>query len=177
MGNYRQDRSWSDRFIPDLRRVLGPLLLAEAPQVMDKQQNTDLIFIQSATKRIACRVRRWKYFEQYPTQFTLRHRRDSGAETEYSKFIKGFGDWFVYGHATPDESRLARAYIIDLPSLRAQLIQNPRQLKTGETPNGDGTYFKWFDLSSFAPCPPILVADVDEIPPAVGNLHRKAGAA
>jgi hypothetical protein len=106
-------------------------------------------------------VRRFGYADRYPFDITMRARRGSGAKTELSKIVEGFGDWFFYGHADQTETRIDLWWLIDLANFRAALIRssmNGERLSCGDKNNGDGTYFKWFDLRSFPRTPPILIA-------------------
>jgi hypothetical protein len=161
MPEYSQDRAWSDKYIPHMKQIIGPHLLVESSFEVDTKRASDLVLMQAAALMIACRVRRPGYADRYPNQFTLRFRRDSGVDTEYSKVVNGWGDWMFYGHAHPTlAGRVDRWMLINLRHFRAQLINDStrRTIKNGVTPNGDGTYFRWFDASSFARDPPLLVA-------------------
>ena len=161
MPDYRTDRAWSDQYIPHMKRIIGPHLLVESSFEVDTKRASDLVLMQAASLMIACRVRRAGYAELYPNQFTLRFRRDSGVETEYSKVVNGWGDWMFYGHAHPTErGRVEHWMLINLRHFRAQLIneRSRKEIRSGVTPNKDGTYFRWFDASSFHDEPPLLVA-------------------
>ena len=159
MSSYRDDREWSDRFIPAIRRVVGPLLLEPAPLEMDCSEATDLIVMRARDIRIAARVRRPGYLKSYADQFTIRSRRDNGMTTELRKMIEGWGDWMLYGHANDSETDLATWMVIDLHAWRAAMIRRRNgSPATGEKPNGDGTWFRWYDVNTFPSDPPILVA-------------------
>lgn len=160
MASYDTDRQWSDHMLPQIMQIVGPLLLVPATVEEDCKQATDLIVLRGRDMRVAARVRRPGYGDKYPFEITLRARRDSGNETELSKIVNGWGDWFFYGHA--DRSHwIDRWWLVDLNAFRAGLIRasmNGAAIRCGDKPNGDGTYFKWFDLRSFSQHPPILVA-------------------
>lgn len=161
MAEYGADRAWSDQYIPHMKQIIGPHLLVESSFEIDTKRASDLVLMQAAALMIACRVRRPGYADRYPDQFTLRFRRDSGAETEYSKVVNGWGDWMFYGHAHATEAgRVDRWMLINLRHFRAQLINEPtrKTIKNGVTPNGDGTHFRWFDVTSFARDPALLIA-------------------
>lgn len=146
----RNDWAWSDQYIPAVKRVLGPLLLEEAPLDLDTQEATDLLVFTARDMRIACRIRRADYLERFGNEFTIRYSRDNGHTTEWAKIVDGWGDWMIYGFADPDEpGRLARWTVIDLRALRACLIRNGRSsIASGVTGNGDGTTFKWIKIAS-----------------------------
>lgn len=155
---YKVDRKWSDRFIPLIKQIVGPRLLVTSPLEVDQKQAADLITIKARNLTIACRIRRAQYYEEYKYQFTVRSHRDSGAETEYSKLVKGWGDWMFYAFALDDTSADLRLwYLIDLAAWRWHLAQKPKTFQSGEIPNGDGTYFAWYDMRSFPREPPLLV--------------------
>lgn len=171
---YAEDRKEGDRYLPLVQGIIGPLLLIPAPLEIDTKQATDLIVIYARPLTIGVRIRRPGYFEKWRYEFTIRSRRDSGAETELTKVMRGWCDWFFYGHAEatdPWDPPLLRAwYLINMDSLRYHyardgwLRTDQRHLSWGETPNGDGTHFAWFDLRSFPPDPPILLAASEPVP-------------
>lgn len=160
--SYLTDRVWSERFIPQIKQLVGPLLLEVAPLDLDRTEATDLLVFCARDMRIAARVRKHKYFENYSSHFTIRCERDSGCKTELAKVVEGWGDWMFYGFANADEDRIEHWRVIDLAAFRAALIRhnmNGYELRYGTVANGDGTHFRWFDVRSFEWCdPPLLVA-------------------
>lgn len=161
--SYQNDRSWSDGYIPALRQIVGPLLLDEAPVEQDIAQATDLIVLMARDMRIGCRVRRPGYADRFPWQFTIRSTRDSGATTELTKIIDGWGDWLVYAHAADThEPFLSRWFVLDLHAFRAKLIRNDKLRHAAEVANGDGTHFVPYDVRVF---PPELVVAASHIIP------------
>lgn len=149
MPDYLTDRQWSDKYIPELTHIAAPFLITPAPDVEDMLRNTDLIVLGANGSRVACRVRRYKYLIDYPYDITIRSGRASGAETELTKIIRGFGRYFIYAFASEDESRLCAWRIIDLGEFRLWFFR--QVLKDGSMPgipqkNGDGsTAFHAFD--------------------------------
>lgn len=158
--SYLQNRQWSDHYIPEIKSIVGSHLLVDSPLEVDRQQATDLIVINAKNLAIACRVRRPGYTDKYPYEFTIRSRTASGATTELQKITNGWGDWMFYGHAAPEPGiKINHWFLINLTSWRAHMIRrNCTAIKCGEKSNLDGTSFAWFDLSSFPPEPPIIVA-------------------
>jgi hypothetical protein len=158
MSTIKQDWSWSDQFLPEIQRIVGPYLLEPAPLDRDRNEAADLIVLRAKNLTIACRIRRGSYSNKYANEITLRSRRESGTKTEYDKIIEGWGDWMLYGFAANDaEARIVNWSLIDLHAFKAHLIRKPQALRSGEVNNGDGTSFKWFDLHSFPEVPAILV--------------------
>lgn len=160
MSSYQENRQWSDTMIPQIKQIVGPYLLGVADFEHDTKQATDLMILTARDMRIAARVRRPGFADRYPNEFTIRASRSSGYETELSKIVNGWGDWLFYGHADGG-NQIINWMLICLHAFRAALIRNAMngtQLKITEKANGDGTFFKAFDVRSFPANPPILVA-------------------
>ncbi|WP_245601482.1 hypothetical protein [Sedimentitalea nanhaiensis] len=159
--HYDINRRWSDRFLPDIKRLIGSHLLSTAPDPLDQLHATDLLMLDARDMRIAARVRRPGYALRYPHQFTIRSHVPSGAETELSKIVNGYGDWMFYGHVSASQTHIEHWRLIDLRAFRAALIRHAnggQQLVMGDQANPDGTWFKWFDIRSFPAAPPLVVA-------------------
>jgi hypothetical protein len=150
MPDYLTDRQWSDRYIPELTHIAAPLLITPAPDVEDMLHNTDLIVLGANGLQVACRVRRHQYLKDYPYDITIRSGRASGAETELTKIIRGFGQYLVYAFATEDGSQLCAWRIIDLGEFRLWFQRRAIELKGmpgKEQRNGDGaSMFRVFDV-------------------------------
>lgn len=112
-------KAWSDRFIPEIKRILGEHLIQVPDIAEDRLRNTDLItFCMPGEVRIACRVRKYRYLQKYPDEFTLRCSVPSGRKTELAKLLKGWGDYIFYGFSNPEETDLAAWLIGDLGIFR-----------------------------------------------------------
>ncbi|WP_228060374.1 MULTISPECIES: hypothetical protein [unclassified Coleofasciculus] len=170
--NYLHDRQWSDCYIPAIKAIVGQYLLVESPLEVDQQQAADLMVLNARNLTIACRIRRPGYADRYPYQFTIRSRTASGATTELQKITNGWGDWMFYGHAAPEPGiNINHWFLINLRNWRAHMIRRDRSaIRYGEKSNPDGTYFTWFDLSTFPPEPPIILASSQPLP----NYRRVA---
>jgi hypothetical protein len=85
--SWQDDKTWSDRFMPDIKAVLGQHLLGEASREDDAKHATDLVVLHMKDVRIAVRMRRRRYAENehYVGQFTIRTERRSGVKTELAK--------------------------------------------------------------------------------------------
>ena len=167
MGLYAEDRAWSDRLIDEVRTIVGPHLLKPTPFEMDCKQAADLYVFTAKNMTIAARVRRHGYADRYPYEFTVRSERDSGAVTELSKILDGWGDWFFYGHADAAATRIPRWWLIDLDVFRTALLRHSRgrvQMRFERRSNRDGTHFVSYDLRSFKPVLPILVGSSHALP-------------
>ena len=130
MADWKDDKRWSDRFLPEIKRILGEHLIAEPPIEEDAERNTDLVVLRLDAVRIACRVRKHKYLESYGDEFTIRAGRPSGQKTELTKIIEGWGDYFFYGFSDDQERCLAKWILGDLKAFRVyfnrMLFQNKR---------------------------------------------------
>lgn len=158
---YDKNRAWSDKFLPHVKQIVGPHLLEVTPDHIDQQQAADLMVLTARDLRIAVRVRRPGFADRYPYEFTIRAKLESGAKTELSKIVDGWGDWMLYGHSDTTEQRLCAWWLLDLHAFRAALIRqstNSFKILCGDKANGDGTYFKWFDVRSFPNSPQLVIA-------------------
>lgn len=155
MSGYSLDRRWSDRFIPEIQRIVGPFLLRPSSFNVDTQQAADLVLLKARGMDIAARVRRSGYADRYPFEFTIRSGRDTGAKTELAKLMEGFGDWLFYGHSCDSEKVISRWFLIDLHVWRESLLRHGYKSGWGKLAraksNSDGTHFIAFDVRDFQP--------------------------
>ena|ERR1700730_2134719 len=150
---YREDRSWSDQFIPSIKRIVGPLLLVSAGMELDSKEATDLLVFKARDVRVAARMRAAEYAERYPFDFTIRSSRDSGVETELSKIVSGWGDWLFYGFDGGNRNPLPWS-LLDLNVFRRAINFHMAGIKTIRfqiRSNGDGTHLAAYDIRSFSP--------------------------
>jgi hypothetical protein len=155
------DRTFADRFLPEIQRIIGPYLLTPSTVEQDRHEATDLTVLIARDVRIACRVRRPGYADRYPGQFTVRSIRTSGTKTELEKFIDGWCDWFFYGHAVDaNHGPIDPWWIIDLAAFRSHLIRRPSRqaIRCEDQTNGDGTCFRAYVIASFPAVPRLIVA-------------------
>ena len=166
MSSYNENRTWSDKYIPAICKIVGPYLLTPSDFRKDTTQATDLLVLDARDMRIAARVRRKsKYYNQYKYEFTLRSRVKSGATTELEKVVNGLGDWLFYGFAGDDGIEIDDWWLIDLAAFRAALIRrNDHKLLIDHRVNKDGTEFHAFDLRSFPKSPSILIGSSHVLP-------------
>ena len=61
MNAYLTNRNWSDRFLPEIKRLVGKHLLEIAPDPFGHFQATDLMMLEARDMRIAARIRRPGY--------------------------------------------------------------------------------------------------------------------
>ncbi len=155
---YKEQRAWSDTFIPQIKSIVGPYLLEESSFEIDTQQACDLIVMTARDLRIAARVRQNQYHVNYPFEFTIRNVVRNNGRTEIHKIIDGWGDWMFYGltdGCNVTSTTILHWYLIDLDVFRSDMMRfkwvGEPDIKWGKKENGDGTGFAWFDVRSFSP--------------------------
>jgi len=144
MNNWKEDKKWSDRFLPEIKSVLGLYLIGEPSAEEDQERNTDLMVLKMDAVRIACRIRRNNQ-TKYAAEFTIRAGRPSGVKTELTKIIEGWGDYLFYGFSDPDEVALSQWILGDLKAFRIWFNRDLIRLK-GNIP---GIKQNNYDNSSF----------------------------
>ncbi len=122
--SWKTEKNWSDKFLPEIKRHLGEYLIGEPPIAEDMERNTDLMVLHLDAIRIGCRVRRHKYLSRYAGEFTIRSGLKSGAKTELTKIIEGWGQYLFYGFCDEDEKRLSQWVLIDLNAFRLMLSRH-----------------------------------------------------
>ena len=139
---WREDLSWSNKFLPEIKRILGEYLISAAPMEEDAEHNTDLIVLKLDAIRIACRIRRYDYLARYPNEFTIRSGRPNGCKTELTKIIEGWGDYFFYGFSDEQETGLAAWSLCNLKVFRLwfnEQLFTHKQAPGQKQNNGDGS--------------------------------------
>lgn len=118
MSLWQEDKRWSDRFLHEIKGIIGQAFIVEPLQEEDAEHNTDLIVLKFDSIRVACRIRKHQYLLKYSDEFTIRFGRPSRAKTELAKIIEGWGDYLFYGFSDEAETKLAKWTIINLDSFR-----------------------------------------------------------
>jgi len=172
---YESNREFSDRFLPEILQIvkdcIPPYIIASPDD--DRYRATDLISVKAGPTRIAARVRRAEDYMKFKDQFTIRSRREFG-ETELSKIVAGWGDYFIYGFGPSDGGRLCRWTLCRLDIFRAWFKKKHEELGLPPGPemsNGDGTYFRWYRWKDIATeHPDFVVATFPQPPPPIIQL-------
>lgn len=168
---WKTDKRWSDRFLTEIKGILGVHLIGEPPTEEDAERNTDLMVLRMEAVRIGCRIRKHPYLARYGEEFTIRAGRPSGVKTELTKIIEGWGDYFFYGFACPNGESLAAWTLADMKVFRRQYALMLARSPSGATPgvskvNADGSSsfaaFSWdqfpADFIVAQKRPPLMVA-------------------
>jgi hypothetical protein len=152
---FEVDKEWGRLFLPEMKRIISEHLICEAPLEEDQKRNTDLIVLRMEALRIACRVRRQKYYWQYSHQFTIRLSRPSNAKTELTKIIEGWGHYFLYGFGHDGfghDRKLTAWTLADLSVFRVWYNQQlyrgmrPGERRSNKDKSSELIAFNWFDL-------------------------------
>lgn len=146
---WEDEKAWSDKYLQEIRMMLGLVLFQEPPIEQDMIQNTDLRIFTANDVRITCRIRRNKYIN-YKDDFTIRAKSRTGTPTELDKLLYGFGDYIFYGFAPADESNRWLAYwtIGDLSVFRSEYpTLSNRELKNNKGYDTSFYTFKWDEFS------------------------------
>lgn len=150
---WKIDKKWSDKFLPEIKQIIGEHLITEPPEEEDIEHNTDLIVLGFDSIRVGCRIRKYEYFSKYPNDFTIRSERPkNGKRTELSKIIEGWGDYFFYGFSDQAEIHILYWRIISLNKFRLwfnrELFKNKGELPGYSKNNADSSSnFIAFDIS------------------------------
>jgi hypothetical protein len=146
MSKFDHDFDWQRALLPEVKRACATHLICEAPPEEDMKHNTDLIVLKMDTVRIAVRLRRNSYLTQrnYANEFTIRSTRPkSGADTELTKVVSGWGDYNFYGFATADGKGLAAWVLGDLKVFRRwfnhRIVKDGGKIPGQSKPNSDGS--------------------------------------
>lgn len=155
MTAWHDSKKESDQFLDEIKMIIGRTFISEPErEEEDSLRNTDLIVFKMEAIRVACRVRKMKYYDDYGDEFTIRSKRPSGNKTELTKILEGWGDYLFYGFGT-DGGSLFDWRIGDLKQFRIWFQRETAKRRPGELPgiaqsNTDGSSdfraFKWDDL-------------------------------
>lgn len=144
MTDWREDKKWSDKFIPQIKRILGEHLIAEGNWRQDAKEGSDLLIFECNPFRVACRVRRNRYLDGYAEDFTIRCDRARG-ETEMAKIMSGWGDFIFYGFEGQSGDTVVNWFIGDLKVFRLAIWRKKDLLTGSKKSNGDGSsdFYAW----------------------------------
>jgi len=137
--------------MPEIKAILGSVILTETPLSVDMKENADLMILGSRQGRVACRVRDHYYYKRWPYQFTIRSKVASGKKTELDKIIEGLGDFFFYGFADKEGRHLCKWFVGDLNAFRGwftgYLRANGTEPGINQSNGGGGSDFKVFNYA------------------------------
>jgi len=152
MNNYNKQRHWSDQFLPQVKKVLscGRADVNITPFIVDVKQAADLVIEPDTNYNesdyVAVRLRKSKFADKYPYEFTVRYQYTAGHKTEYGKIMEGYANIMFYGFIIGNS--IARWIILDMDCFRAE-AEKDYIIKEHKF-NTDGiNSFLAFDVRSF----------------------------
>jgi hypothetical protein len=134
IASWKYDKMFSDKFLIEIKQLLGLHLIIESPIKEDMHHNTDLMVLLMKDIRVCCRIRRHHYYEKYHHQFTIRKSRQSGNDSELTKLIEGWGDYLFYGFSNDKEVSLFHWTLCDLSVFRVWFGRQLYLSQKGEMP-------------------------------------------
>jgi len=124
LRSWTADKKWADRYLPEIKRVVrkvaGDIIDVSVANASDDQCRATDYIVTVSSGEIACRVRRWQYWQKYG-DLTFRHTRPSGMTTEVAKLQQGFARWYLYAWAK-DDNTFGAWFFIDLDIARSHGI-------------------------------------------------------
>jgi hypothetical protein len=118
-----------DKFEPEIKRILGEVMIATADIRRDQEEATDLMVLDVHPFAVGCRVRRFKYLAKYSHEFTIRRPLRPGMRSEIDKIVDGWCDYLFYGFADVRDTSVVAWTILSLKVLRSMLIRNASLLR------------------------------------------------
>jgi len=94
--SYDDDREIETKFTADIKIILAKHFLRK-DEAKDMTEGQDFAVYHLKPFSVGARLRRWKYYEKYRHQFTLRWKRLSGVFTEIDKVRMGKVNYILYG--------------------------------------------------------------------------------
>jgi hypothetical protein len=152
----------SQKFMPEVRSILGRYILRSSTLEEDRTQATDLV-LEAKSLRIAVRMRDSKY-ANFANEFTIRATAGGGSLTEFQKIMAGHADWLFYGFETII-GKINPWYILDLSVFRTTVRDAMSGLITvgiKDINNNDGSAFKAFQINTFPPSFVIASSDIEK---------------
>ena len=166
---WRKDHERFHLFFPQVQRHLAPLIIAPT-DYQDDADGSDIII---KNRAIALRGRGLYYFLTFPHDVTLRLWRESGARTDWAKYIVGGkNDWLFYYFADEASAEIVKCVTIDLHVLRELIAAG--SVRYEDKDNGDGTSFRAIDTRSLDPRAFIYQWQREESGPTSDMLTRRA---
>ena len=111
--SFERDIEIEHKFSRTLKAILGNQFIVQ-DKIEDLENGTDFLLLRVNPFRVGVRLRRHKYYLQYPNDFTIRWERPSGVDTEIHKIRKGLVDYILYGFIDEEENKIIQYFIGDL---------------------------------------------------------------
>ena len=147
MDNFNKQFSWQDRYFESVAGILGKVFFTRSSFVVDTEQATDLVVLQTEKMNTAIRLRKLNnYGNKYINEFTIRAKTKFNNKTEIHKILDGFADYGFYGWVC-DETKIIKHWtIFSLNVFRKTFNEkNLHQRSILKNPDGSGFYVFNFD--------------------------------
>jgi len=130
------DKNWSDTFNKEIISILKKSFNADsvtiASKFLDLKHATDFVV---DGKNISCRVNYdWNYGEN-AKKFTFRYKRESGAETEFKKVLRGdvdYGIWCRTRRRKDNTEYIHSWFVVDLNAFSKLMKEYPEFIDADE---------------------------------------------
>jgi len=132
--SYKTNRSLEDKFQYEIKSILGNYFITKDIQA-DLKEGADFLILKMTPFRIACRLRRNKYYKFYPDEFTIRWKNPNGYKTEYAKIMEGLVDFLFYGFLDEEETKIINYFIGNLVVFRNTEVNKTPIIKTNGAPD------------------------------------------
>jgi hypothetical protein len=141
----------------------------------DRKHGADMILFEGRECRVACRVRTPDYREPFWWDITVTIDRETGGETEFPKFHRGWADVMFYGHTTaedPREGEIDPWYLVRVPEwCEYNWRHSEIPKKRNNDDPGKGCWFKPYDIRLMAQeIPDIIVASSEDLTQYLAQL-------
>ena len=94
---FQEDFRWQQRFIPQIKQIIGMYSVEIASFKQDTKYATDFLIAETKVFKYACRIRTEPYLKNFNCDFTIRFDRPSGQRTEFEKILSdGFPERMIY---------------------------------------------------------------------------------
>ena len=115
--DFDRDIQLEIKFSRQIKAILGNQFIIK-DEIEDLENGTDFMLLKVNPFRVGVRLRRYKFYLQYPDDFTIRWERPSGVSTEIHKIRQGKVDYILYGFVNASEKKILKYFIGDLNVFR-----------------------------------------------------------
>lgn len=115
--DFERDLQLEIKFSRQIKAILGNQFIIK-DEIEDLENGTDFMLLRVNPFRVGVRLRRYKFYLQYPDDFTIRWERPSGVPTEIHKIRQGKVDYILYGFVNGSEKKISKYFIGDLNVFR-----------------------------------------------------------
>jgi len=144
--DFERDSQIEYKLADEIKAILSRVFI-QRDIVADMFEGTDFLTFTVSPFRVGARLRRYEFYEKYPTNFTIRFSRPSGVKTEIHKIREGLVAYLFYGFMNWNESQIIQWFIGDLNLFRTR-EPTPKKI----IPNKDGgSELAVYDLEQFPP--------------------------